>query len=158
MNFDRLLLRGIRTRVPLFLLGSPGIGKTSLVTDFCRRMSMHLEVVIASLREPTDFAGLPVVSKDPIKVNGVDVKEDATKPPARYNEASLLGAMENAGKLVDDEALAEAMKERGLGTPATRADTVEGLINQKYMERAQRELVPTPRAIELRALVDETMR
>ena len=54
--------------------------------------------------------------------------------------------MEGAGKLVDDEDMAEAMKERGLGTPATRADTVEGLINQKYMERNQRELVPTPKA------------
>ena len=51
--------------------------------------------------------------------------------------------MERAGKLVDDEELAEAMKERGLGTPATRADTIDGLINQKYMDREQRELVPT---------------
>jgi DNA topoisomerase-3 len=54
--------------------------------------------------------------------------------------------MEGAGKLVDDEAMAEAMKERGLGTPATRADTIDGLINQKYVERQQRELVPTPKA------------
>ena len=51
--------------------------------------------------------------------------------------------MEGAGKLVEDEELAEAMKERGLGTPATRADTIDGLINTRYMERAQRELVPT---------------
>src|ERR1035438_5438737 len=54
--------------------------------------------------------------------------------------------MEGAGKLVDDEELAEAMKERGLGTPATRADTIDGLINARYMERQQRELVPTPKA------------
>ena len=54
--------------------------------------------------------------------------------------------MEGAGKLVEDEELAEAMKERGLGTPATRADTIDGLINQKYLERQQRELVPTPKA------------
>jgi DNA topoisomerase-3 len=54
--------------------------------------------------------------------------------------------MEGAGRLVDDEGLAEAMKERGLGTPATRADTIDGLINQKYMERQQRELMPTPKA------------
>ena len=69
-----------------------------------------------------------------------------TKPPPRYTEATLLSAMEGAGKLVDDEELAEAMKERGLGTPATRADTIDGLINQKYLERQQRELVPTPKA------------
>ncbi len=71
---------------------------------------------------------------------------ETTKPPPRYTEATLLSAMEGAGKLVDDEELAEAMKERGLGTPATRADTIEGLINQKYLERNQRELVPTTKA------------
>ncbi len=72
-----------------------------------------------------------------------------TKPPPRYTEATLLSAMEGAGKLVDDEELAEAMKERGLGTPATRADTIDGLINQKYLDRAQRELVPTAKAEQL---------
>ncbi len=71
---------------------------------------------------------------------------ETTKPPPRYSEATLLSAMEGAGKLVDDEAMADAMKERGLGTPATRADTIEGLINQKYVERNQRELVPTTKA------------
>ncbi|MBW8781533.1 MAG: DNA topoisomerase 3 [Verrucomicrobia bacterium] len=71
---------------------------------------------------------------------------ETTKPPPRYSEATLLSAMEGAGKLVDDETMADAMKERGLGTPATRADTIEGLINQKYIERNQRELVPTTKA------------
>ena len=83
------------------------------------------------------------------KVLAIDVRADQTKPPARLNEASLLGAMENAGKLVDDEALAEAMKERGLGTPATRAATIEGLLRQKYIERSGRELVPTAKAFKL---------
>ncbi|HEY9156061.1 MAG TPA: DNA topoisomerase, partial [Opitutaceae bacterium] len=75
-----------------------------------------------------------------------DLHSETTKPPPRYTEATLLSAMEGAGKLVDDEGMAEAMKERGLGTPATRADTIDGLINQKYMERQQRELVPTAKA------------
>ena len=57
--------------------------------------------------------------------------------------------MEGAGKLVDDEELALAMKERGLGTPATRADTIDGLINQKYIDRPQRELIPTAKAEQL---------
>ena len=74
---------------------------------------------------------------------------ETTKPPPRYTEATLLSAMEGAGKLVDDEELAEAMKERGLGTPATRADTIDGLINQKYMDRNQRELVPSAKAEQL---------
>ncbi|HEX2101443.1 MAG TPA: DNA topoisomerase 3 [Candidatus Synoicihabitans sp.] len=79
----------------------------------------------------------------------VELHAEQTKPPPRYTEATLLSAMEGAGKLVDSEELAEAMKERGLGTPATRADTIDGLINQKYLERAQRELVPTPKAEQL---------
>ena len=73
----------------------------------------------------------------------VELHSETTKPPPRYTEATLLSAMERAGRLVDDEEMAEAMKERGLGTPATRADTIDGLINQKYLERQQRELVPT---------------
>lgn len=79
----------------------------------------------------------------------VTLHSEQTKPPPRYTEATLLSAMEGAGKLVDSEELAEAMKERGLGTPATRADTIDGLINQKYVERNQRELVPTPKAEQL---------
>ncbi|MFN2476952.1 MAG: DNA topoisomerase 3 [Chthoniobacterales bacterium] len=80
------------------------------------------------------------------KTISVELHDETTKPPPRYTEATLLSAMEGAGKLVDDESMAEAMKERGLGTPATRADTIDGLINQKYMERNQRELVPTTKA------------
>jgi DNA topoisomerase-3 len=75
-----------------------------------------------------------------------ELRSETTKPPPRYTEATLLSAMEGAGKLVDDEDLAEAMKERGLGTPATRADTIDGLVNQKYIERQQRELLPTAKA------------
>lgn len=78
-----------------------------------------------------------------------ELHEEATRPPPRYTEATLLSAMEGAGKLVDDEELAEAMKERGLGTPATRADTIDGLIYTRYLERAQRELIPTPKAEQL---------
>src|SRR4051812_12017040 len=89
-----------------------------------------------------DSDGKPARAKtlDPV------LHEETTKPPPRYTEATLLSAMEGAGKLIDDEEFAEAMKERGLGTPATRADTIDGLINQKYMDRAQRELVPTAKA------------
>src|SRR5437763_102295 len=79
---------------------------------------------------------------------------DATKPPPRYTEATLLSAMETAGKLVEDEELAEAMKERGLGTPATRADIIDGLIYQKYMDRNQRELVPSAKAEQLIQFLD----
>jgi DNA topoisomerase-3 len=76
-----------------------------------------------------------------------------TRPPARYSEATLLGAMEGAGKLVEDDELREAMQEKGLGTPATRAAIIEGLINEKYMFREGRELIPTAKAFQLMTLL-----
>lgn len=79
----------------------------------------------------------------------VESREEVTKPPARFNEATLLSSMEGAGKLVEDEELAEAMSERGLGTPATRASIIEGLIMDKYIERQARELIVTTKGLDL---------
>ena len=76
-------------------------------------------------------------------------RPNQTKPPPRFNEATLLSAMEGAGKLVEDEELREAMSERGLGTPATRAATIEGLIVEEYLHRNGRELQPTAKAFSL---------
>ena len=76
-----------------------------------------------------------------------------TKPPPRYSEATLLSAMEGAGKLVEDEELREAMREKGLGTPATRAQIIEGLIAEKYLLREGRELQPTAKAFSLMTLL-----
>jgi DNA topoisomerase-3 len=78
-----------------------------------------------------------------------------TKPPPRYNEATLLMAMETAGKLIDDEELREAMKEGGLGTPATRAETIETLIRREYIERAGKELQPTPKGLQVITMLEE---
>jgi DNA topoisomerase-3 len=77
-----------------------------------------------------------------------------TKPPPRYNEATLLQAMETAGKLIDDEELREAMKERGLGTPATRAETIETLIRREYVERVGKELQPTPKGLQVITMLE----
>lgn len=76
-----------------------------------------------------------------------------TKPPARYTEATLLSAMEGAGKLIEDEDYREAMSEKGLGTPATRAAIIEGLLTEKYMVREARELIPTAKAFQLMTLL-----
>jgi DNA topoisomerase-3 len=89
----------------------------------------------------------------------VDTKEIAserkeTKPPRRYSDASLLGAMETAGKLVDDEELREAMKESGIGTPATRAAIIERLITVGYVERDARALVATEKGLNVIRLLD----
>jgi len=77
-----------------------------------------------------------------------------TTPPTRYNEATLLSAMENSDKLIDDDDLADAMKERGLGTPATRASIIEKLIKEKYVVREGKDLTPTGKAFELLALLE----
>ena len=89
------------------------------------------------------------------KTAAIEVVFKQTKPPARYGEATLLSAMETAGKLVDDEELRSAMSERGLGTPATRAATIEGLIYDKYVNRVERELMPTQQGIQLIDLLEE---
>ena len=83
----------------------------------------------------------------------VDPKALKTKAPARYSEATLLGAMESAGKQVEDESMREAMQEKGLGTPATRAATIEGLLAEKYMLREGREIIPTAKAFQLMTLL-----
>ena len=85
----------------------------------------------------------------------VEVLAEETKPPARMTESTLLSAMEGAGKLIDDEALREAMAERGLGTPATRAATIEGLISQKYLAREGRDLFVSGSGMRLISLVRE---
>jgi DNA topoisomerase-3 len=91
----------------------------------------------------------PIQPKERVWANDVDVKAKATQPPPRFNEATLLSAMEGAGKLVEDEELREAMSERGLGTPATRAAIIEGLILEEYVHRNGRELQPTAKAFSL---------
>jgi len=94
-----------------------------------------------------------VAAGEIVRTESVDVKSLATKPPARYTEATLLSAMEGAGKLIDDDELREAMAEKGLGTPATRAATIEGLLTEKYMLRDGRELIPTAKAFQLMTLL-----
>ncbi len=94
-----------------------------------------------------------VVEGEKVKTEDIEAKGLATKPPARFNEATLLSAMEGAGKLVDDEALREAMSERGLGTPATRAAIIEGLLNEGYLRREGRDLIPSAKARQLMTLL-----
>jgi DNA topoisomerase-3 len=89
-----------------------------------------------------------------IDTTEVEALEKETKPPRRYSDASLLGAMETAGKLVDDDELREAMKESGIGTPATRAAIIERLIDVGYIEREGRALVPTEKGMNVIRLLD----
>ncbi|MBP7452513.1 MAG: DNA topoisomerase III [Ottowia sp.] len=96
---------------------------------------------------------VPVKPGEQVRNHSVDMRALHTRPPARYSEATLLGAMEGAGKFVEDDELREAMQEKGLGTPATRAAIIEGLIGEKYMLREGRELIPTAKASQLMTLL-----
>ena len=100
--------------------------------------------------------GQPLVAVQPgehPRVALAQAKPLHTKPPARYSEATLLGAKESAGKQVEDEELRSAMQEKGLGTPATRAAIIEGLLSEKYLLREGRELLPTAKAFQLMTLL-----
>jgi len=95
----------------------------------------------------------PVAPGERVKAQKVDAVKLTTRPPPRYNEATLLSAMEGAGKLIEDDELREAMREKGLGTPATRAQIIEGLIFERYVHREGKELVPTAKAFSLMTLL-----
>lgn len=96
----------------------------------------------------------PIPASASVRCARVDREDRQTTPPPRYNEATLLSAMENSDKMIDDDELADAMKERGLGTPATRAAIIEKLIKEKYVVREGKELAPTGKAFELLALLE----
>src|SRR5690606_12115325 len=96
---------------------------------------------------------VPVREGETVRTESVEAKGLKTRPPARYSEATLLGAMEGAGKLVDDEELRDAMAGKCLGTPATRAAIIEGLLTEKYLLREGRELIPTAKAFQLMTLL-----
>ena len=91
--------------------------------------------------------------EEEVATRKVDVVALTTRPPPRFNEATLLSAMEGAGKSIEDDELREAMREKGLGTPATRAQIIEGLITERYILREGKELIPTPKAFSLVTLL-----
>jgi DNA topoisomerase-3 len=96
---------------------------------------------------------IKVAAGEPAFAEDIKVMSSQTRPPARFNEATLLSAMESAGKMVEDEELREAMSTKGLGTPATRAAIIEGLVFENYMQRVGRELHPTAKAFSLITLL-----
>src|SRR5262245_3403706 len=109
-----------------------------------------------SKEEDPESAELPPLEKgQQVKVVSAESEAKETRPPPRYTEATLLSAMETAGKFVDDEELREAMKERGLGTPATRAETIETLIRREYIERVGKDLAPTPKGLQVITMLEE---
>jgi len=106
-----------------------------------------------------DDAPLPDVSiGDAVTAVNADALHKKTKPPPQYTEATLLSAMEHAGRLVADEALREQMKDSGLGTPATRAAIIERLLAVGYIVRAGRSLSPTEKGMKLIEVVPDELK
>ena len=107
----------------------------------------------ATLGDGSEANLVPIIQGENALATEIEVRQSETKPPARYNEATLLATMEGAGKLVEDEELRSAMSAKGLGTPATRAAIIEGLILDAYLSRQGRELTATAKGISLIALL-----
>lgn len=100
-----------------------------------------------------DTTLIAITPGEPVTTEEIEIIASQTRPPARFNEATLLSAMEGAGKLVEDEELRAAMSTKGLGTPATRAAIIEGLVFENYLQRVGRELHPTAKAFSLITLL-----
>ena len=99
--------------------------------------------------ESDEESDIPKLKGTAAKILDIGAAEDFTKPPAHYTESTLLSMMESAGKLVEDDELRDAMKERGLGTPATRAAIIEKLVSDKYVVRDGKDMIPTAKAFDL---------
>ena len=128
-------------------------GKVLVVAGWLAVYGKEAQVDEAPARTGEKATLVAVKPGEDVVTEKVDVVPNTTRPPARLNEATLLSAMEGAGKLIDDEDLREAMREKGLGTPATRAQIIEGLIAERYVYREGRELVPTAKAFSLMTLL-----
>jgi len=107
--------------------------------------------------DDTTVANVVLNKGDKVKVRKIKLETKKTQPPPRYTEATLLTAMESPGKFIEDEELRESIKDGGLGTPATRAEIIEKLISNFYIERVSRSLIPTSRGRQLIGLVPEEL-
>jgi DNA topoisomerase-3 len=131
-------------------------GKVTLEAGWRGVYGVEADVNGKTKEDDPESAELPPLEKgQEVKVVSSESEAKETRPPARYTEATLLSAMETAGKLIDDEELRDAMKERGLGTPATRAETIETLIRREYIERVGKDLAPTPKGLQVITMLEE---
>jgi DNA topoisomerase-3 len=133
-------------------------GKVTLEAGWRGVYGVEADADSKTKEEDPESAELPPLEKgQEVKVVAAESEPKETRPPARYTEATLLSAMETAGKFIDDEELREAMKESGLGTPATRAETIETLIRREYIERVGKDLFPTPKGLQVITMLEENL-
>jgi DNA topoisomerase-3 len=131
-------------------------GKVTLDPGWRKVYGLEVEEPQRQGEEAESEGELPALQKgQAVRCVAAESEAKETKAPPRYTEATLLSAMEGAGKLIDDEELREAMKERGLGTPATRAEMIETLIRREYVERVGKDLQPTPKGLQVITMLEE---
>src|SRR3954470_587223 len=131
-------------------------GKVTLAPGWRGVYGLEADAEKQSEDEEGEGGEIPALEQgQTIRCVTAEFEDKMTKPPPRYTEATLLSGMETAGKLIDDEELREAMKESGLGTPATRAETIETLIRREYIERVGRDLQATPKGIQVVTMLEE---
>src|SRR5580765_5285708 len=130
-------------------------GKVTLEAGWRAVYGVEADHERQSEEEDSEGGEIPALQEgQTVRCIAAEIEDKMTKPPPRYTEASLLSAMETAGKLIDDEELREAMKESGLGTPATRAETIETLIRREYIERVGKDLQATPKGIQVITMLE----
>jgi DNA topoisomerase-3 len=131
-------------------------GKVTLAAGWRAVYGLETNGEKQSEEEEAEGGEIPALQQgQTVRCVDAEFEDKMTKPPPRYTEASLLSAMETAGRLVEDDELRDAMKESGLGTPATRAETIETLIRREYIERVGRDLQATPKGIQVVTMLEE---
>jgi len=131
-------------------------GKVTLEAGWRAVYGLEPDAEKQSEDEDSEGGELPTLKEgQTVRCLAAEREDKMTKAPPRYTEATLLSAMETAGKLIDDDELREAMKESGLGTPATRAEIIETLIRREYIERVGRDLQPTPKGLQVITMLEE---
>jgi len=131
---------------------------TRMIQAGWRAVAGRLDEEEAGEEEPAEQSLAQHRRGEELTVTAVDLKQGFTRPPPRYTEGTLVAAMEAAGRFVEDKELARCIERGGIGTPATRAEIIEKLLDNWYMERRGKELHPTARGLELLELVPEPLR
>ena len=147
------------TVVLLDVGGASFIGRgTTTLQEGWKVLERRRETDRKSEREEDAQTIPPLQKGQTVHIAGMEVVEKETKPPSPYTDATLLTAMKNAGRQIEDDELAAAIKESGLGTPATRADTIERLLRSSYIQREKKSLRATEKGRALIGLVAEPLR
>lgn len=140
------------TKVIIDVLGESFVSKGKIISDLGWKK-------LYQKMSDQDEESLPNLKKgDLVHVHETEVQSKQTSPPKPYTEATLLSAMENAGRFVEEEELKEQLKEAGFGTPATRAGIIERLISVKYIYRKGKSLYPTEKGIKLIQIIPDELK